>query len=259
MNLPKVSIVITTYFNEAKEYRDACMKSVAALNYPKELLDIVLVAPTWVTDQYEGVKTVNPACGAYYNCVAVNYGFKVTNQDSKYVLMLNDDVILTKNSLIKMVHYAGDNHAIIGTVSNCDNQDFYTADLPLGLNDRQLRMENIRDKIDAMIDADLPTGPVRFIHPRTLYLYANLYPRSIWNSIKGGTTPDDIGFDESYKLGFDDTDYIMRCQQAGIRLVIPTDILAWHCSGVTADTTMKDLNSDLRKENEAFFRKKWNL
>lgn len=259
MSLPKVSIVITAYLPQSKAYLDACIQSVYNLDYPKELIDTVVVTPTWYIPEYKDVKTIHPCFGAYHNPIAVNYGFEKSNQDSKYVLMINDDVILTRNSLIKMVSVAGDNKCILGAISNCDQHEFFDADLPLGLNNRQYRIEDIQDKLQAMMNADLPTGPIRMFRPQTLYLYCNLFPRQVWREVKNGTTPDSIGFSENFLTGFDDTDYSIRAKQCGVVLGLVTDSLVWHCSGASADITMKDLKSDLRKESEAIFRKKWNL
>lgn len=254
---PKVSIVVTAYLPASKKYLDACIESIRRVDYPKELLDVVIVTPTWYVPLYDQTRTLHPCVGQYHNPVAINFGVRETDQASKHVLILNDDVILTKHSLKKMVLMAGDNDAIIGPISNCDNYGLFDADLPFGLNNRQYRMEEIEGKLDAMMDADLPTGPVRTIRPSTLYLYANLIPRKIWNRVKNGSSKEAIGFDEFFKTGYDDTDYCRRAQMAGCLLIIATDVLIWHCSGTSADSTMGDLKSDLREQNEKYFMEKW--
>lgn len=257
MSLPKVSIVVTAYLEKSKPYLDVCIRSIHNLNYPKELIDTVLVTPTWFKPEYENVKVIHPCFGAYHNPIGVNYGFEHSNQDSKFVLMVNDDVILTRNSLMKMVLLAGDNRAIIGAISNCDQAGFFDADLPLGINSRQYRLEDLGDKVHAMLNADLPTGPIRMIRPHTLYLYANLYPRSVWREVKNGTTPGAIGFDTNYKTGQDDIDYCLRAQRQGVILGIATDSLIWHASGTSADVTMKGIGSEEREHGPAYFKNKW--
>lgn len=257
MTWPKVSIVVTAYLKESKAYLDACVESIKRLDYPQELIDVVIVTPMWFQPEYENCRTIHPCFGSYHNPVAINFGAAQCAYDSKHILFLNDDVILTENSLKKMVLIAGDNDVIIGPISNCDNYGLFDADLPLGLNKRQYRMEEIESKLEAMMNADLPTGPVRTIRPHTLYLYANLIPRKVWTRVKNGTTPESIGFDENFKTGFDDTDYCIRSRNAGVFLVIATDVLIWHCSGTSADVTMGDLKSELREQNERYFRQKW--
>jgi GT2 family glycosyltransferase len=254
MQWPKISIVVTAYLPASKRYLDACIESIKRLDYPQELIDTVIVTPTWYAPHYDRCKTIHPCVGQYHNPVAINFGARETNQDSKHILFLNDDVILTRLCLKKMVMMIGESDVIMGPISNCDNFWFFDAELPLGLNSRQFRMEEIESKLDAMMDADLPTGPVRTIRPQTLYLYANLIPRKVWNRVQNGTSPDAIGFDETFRTGFDDTDYCIRAQKAGCTLVIATDVLIWHCSGTSADSTIK---SEERIANEKYFRAKW--
>jgi GT2 family glycosyltransferase len=250
MSLPKVSIVVTAYLEKSKPYLDACIESIKHLDYPQELLDVVIICPTWYAPMYEGCKTLHPCVGQYHNPIAVNYGFKVTDQSSKYVLMLNDDVILTRDCLKNMVMHTKDNDVILGAISNCDNHDFYTLEFPGNLGSRQLRFEQIKDKLNAMMSAK-SAYPPGYIYPRTLYLYANLFPRKVLAKIGG--------FDEQFKTGFDDTDFCLRAVKSGVRLAIALDCLIWHCGGVSADQTMGSLDSELRAENERFFREKWGL
>lgn len=248
--LPKVSIVVTAYLPASKPYLDACIASIKNLEYPKDRLEVLLVCPTWYMPEYDGVRRVVPAYGAYHNPVAVNYGMAQASKDSKYLFMMNDDVILTRQSIGRLVWAAGDSDVVLSPISNCDNLGHYQFNFPLGLNDRQYRMEQIEGKLQAMMNAESPF-PQGYVFPNTLYLYANLYPRKVWEKVGG--------FDEEFKTGFDDTDWCMRAQRAGVKLAIALDSLAWHMSGASADKTMGNLNSDIRADNERYFRKKWNI
>lgn len=246
----KVSIIVTAYLQESKPYLDACIQSIHNLNYPKELIETILVCPTWYQPKYDNVTTVTPCMGAYHNPIAVNYGMNQASKDSKYLFMMNDDVILTRNSLARLIEAAGDADVCLSPISNCDNYGHYQLQFPGGLTERQYRIEQIKHLIPDMLASDslYPTG---FIFPQTLYLYANLFPRKVWEKVGG--------FDENFKTGFDDTDWCMRAQRAGVRLAIAMNSLVWHCSGASADTTMGKLDSDVRAENEKYFRTKWNI
>ncbi len=256
-NLPKISVLISAYLEESKPYLDICIAAIRNLNYPQDLLDILIVSPEWYQPQYPGVKTMCPCPGEYHNPVALNFSIENSDQTSKFAMMMNDDVFMTKNSLIKLVHMAGDNRVILGGMSPCDNNEFFNTEFPMGLNNRQYRLEDVRDKIPAMLDADLPPSHIKLIRPHTLYLFANLYPRELLRTIKGGTTPESVGFDENLKTGYDDTDFCLRARKDNVALGIVADALIWHMSGVSADKTMGDLKSDIRKENVAIFNKKY--
>lgn len=250
MQNAKVSIVVTAYLPASKPYLDNCIASIKNLDYPKEDIEVIIVCPSWYMPEFEGVSRVMPAFGAYHNPVAVNFGMNQASKDSKYLLMLNDDVILTRDSLKNMVRAAADSDVVISPISNCDNYGHYQLTFPFGLNDRQYRVEQIAHIVPMIMNANSPYPP-GYMFPQTLYLYANLYPRKVWEKVGG--------FDEEFKTGYDDTDWCMRAQKAGVKLVIALDALVWHCSGASADKTMGALNSDIRAQNEAYFRQKWSL
>lgn len=255
--LPKVSIIVTTYLEESKPYLDAAISSIYNLDYPKTQLEVILVGPEWYLPQYENVRTICPRPGKFHNPVGVNFGMNCASDDSKFLFMMNDDVILTRQSLKNLVQAAGDNDIVLGATSNCDNHDFYSLQFGViansgyhQLGDRQYRLEQIKPILTEMMNQD-SYYPPGFIFPRTLYLYANLFPHSVWRKIGG--------FDEKFLTGFDDTDWCIRAQQAGVRLAIATDVLVWHCSGASADKTMGSLDSEVRKRNEEYFNLKWGL
>lgn len=252
----KVSIIVTAYLEKSKPYLDACIASIKNLDYPSECIEVLIVTPTWYIPQYEGCQTIHPCYGAYDNPIAVNHGFAQASPDSRYFVLLNDDVIMTRDSLKNLVMSAGDSDVILGAISNCDQWGQFQLHFPLQLEKRQYRLEEIADKIPEMMNAK-SFYPQGFIFPQTLYLFANLIPRKVWEKVTGGTTPDAIGFDTNYHTSWDDTDYCQRAQQRGVRLALCLDSLVWHCSGVSADITQGDLKSDKRAQSEAHFRKKW--
>lgn len=246
--MSKVSIIVTAYLPESKPYLDACIQSIHNLNYPKELLETILVCPSWYTPEYKDVKRVTPCFGAYHNPIAVNFGMNEASKDSKYLFMINDDVILTKNSLKNLVEMAGDHELCLGAISNCDNFGHYSLAFPHNMINRQYRIQDINPHEIMNDESPYPPG---YIHPQTLYLYANLFPRKVWEKVGG--------FDENFKTGYDDTDWCMRAQRLGVKLAIALNSLVWHCSGASADSTMGKLDSDVRVENEKYFRQKWGI
>lgn len=248
--LPKVSIVVTAYLPESKPYLDNCIASIKNLNYPSECIETLIVTPRWYIPEYEGCKTIHPCYGAYHNPVAVNYGMSEASKDSKHLFMINDDVILTRDCLKNLVNAAGDSEVCLGAISNCDNYGHYQLMFPGNLHKRQYRLEEIAHVVPQMMNAQ-SSYPAGVIFPQTLYLYANLFPRKVWEKVGP--------FDEEFKTGFDDTDWCMRARQSGIGLGICLDSLVWHCSGASADKTMGDLKSDLRAQNEAYFKRKWGM
>lgn len=256
MNLPRVSVVVTAYLAESRPYLENCIASIRNLDYPQELLDVILVTPTWFKPEFENVRTVHPCYGAYHNPPAINYGASLASKDSKHLLLLNDDIILTRDSLKNMVITAGDADVILSAISNCDQGDMYQLMFPHGLEKRQYRLDEISHLVPEMMNASSPY-PWGLIFPRMLYLYANLIPVKVWNSVTGGTTPDAIGFDTNFETGADDVDYCLRAQKHGVKLAICLNSIIWHMSGASADKTLGPLDSDKRVATQKYFEKKW--
>jgi GT2 family glycosyltransferase len=249
---PKVSIVVTTYHEKTRPYLDLCMESIRRLDYPKELLDVVLVSRRGYAPRFEGVHTVWPPPSEFHNPVGLNFGFKQTAADSKFILMLNDDTILTRDCLKNMVTAAGDAEVIMNPISPCDN--YWKYQLHFGfkkdgeiniLNDRFYRYEQLAPFADELMAAESVYAQ-GVIHTDMLCLYASLIPRKVWERIGE--------FDENFKTGQDDYDYCLRARALEIPRVILLNALIWHFGGVTAQST---LNDQIRLDNIAYFEKKW--
>lgn len=249
---PKVSIVITTYLEATKPYLDLCIRSIANLNYPKEKLEILLVARPSYHPNYPGVVTLYPEIDDFHNAYGMKFGLRSASKDSKYIYCINDDVMLTSDSLLNAVQAVGDNKMIANSISPCDNYVMYclhfgfiTKGSFVQVKERFYLIEHYADHLDHMMKAQslYPSGIV--FHP-FLCMYATLIPRQAFEEIGD--------WDDGFKTGQDDIDYALRAKQKGYSLVSVLDSLVWHFGGRTADTTM---NNDLRKESAQYFVNKY--
>ncbi len=251
-DLPLVSIVVTTYKESTKRYLDACIKSLHNLNYPKDRLDIVLVARPGYMPEYPGVRTIAPSQESFHNPVGLNYGFKHADPDSKYFLMLNDDCIATKDSLKNLIMMVGDMSIVVVPTTNTDLHYLYSLALgfmhgnqAMEITKRFYRFEEWEPYLDSMMNAE-SFYPPGLVVQRHLCFSAGLIPRTVW---------DRVGeWDEGYLTGQDDIDYCKRCTALKIPLAICLNSLIWHFGGVSSSTTMTD---ELRKQSIAHFREKW--
>ncbi len=249
---PKVSIIVTTYKESTRRYLDLCIKSIRALNYPSDRLDVVLVARRDYAPEYAGVRTVWPDQQSFHNPVGLNYGFASADSDSDHYLMLNDDTVLTRDSLARMVELAGDSELIMCPISPCDNYWKYVLHFSLqsgleriALNDRFYRYDDLKEHHDGMINAE-SAYPQGLLVTDMLCLYAALIPRKVWQKVGE--------FDEHFLTGQDDYDYCLRARALDIPRVIALNALIWHFGGVTADST---LDPSIREKNIAYFKSKW--
>lgn len=105
---PIVSIIILNY--NGKKYLDACFDSISKISYPKNRYEVIMVdncshddSVDYVTQRYPWVKVVR---------LKRNYGFTAGNNIGvklsigEYVVLLNNDVVVSRDWLIELVKKA---------------------------------------------------------------------------------------------------------------------------------------------------------
>lgn len=241
---PIVSIIVTAYNPIAKPYLDLCIKSIRNLDYPKEALSVIVVGGPDYLPRYDNVITGRPSLEEWYPPIGLNYGISMSNPDSKYYFLLNDDVILTKNSLANLVElYENTPSAGIAMPFGNDTQN-----LPIGIGPippGPYKHEDIAPHIDQLINIDSNYKNTVLVTD-LLCLYAVLISKDAF--LKIGP------FDETL-IGMDDTDYSMRSSLAGYSNVVSYDSLVFHAGGASTSGTWTD---ELRKKSKALFEAKWN-
>jgi GT2 family glycosyltransferase len=105
---PSVSIIILNY--NGKKYLDACFASIAQLSYPNDRYEVIMVdnasgdgSVAYVKENYPWIRVIS---------LKKNYGFTVGNNVgvklscSEYVVLLNNDVTVSKDWLYELVRIA---------------------------------------------------------------------------------------------------------------------------------------------------------
>jgi len=251
--LPFVSVIITTFRPETKRYLDECIKSVHNLDYPKDRLEVLLVAKESYRPEYEGIKTIYTKDDRH-TAEGINYGIRHASPEAKYFFYINDDVILTKECLSHLVDCVGDNMLLANGISPCDNYLNYAlmfaipdADGFHQFNKRYYKYEELQPHFAALRDAKSLYRRGAVFVP-WLCMYATLIPRKL---------TDTIGlFDENFKTGQCDMDFSYRAKMAGYKTVAILDAVIWHFGGRTSSHT---LDNKTRAENIEYFKKKWGV
>lgn len=240
MNSPKVSIVITSYWPESKPYLDLCVESCKNLDYNN--YEIIIVGKPSYKPDYPSARTVSPEKEEFYPPVGLNLGANCADPGSKYFLFINDDTILTRNSLAKLVRTYSLNPGLglLMPVGN-DQQGLYHFPMAypgkINFDVAQRQFSLIKD-----LDSPYPQG---VIFQQTLCLYAVLVSRGAWNK---------IGPFDATLIGNDDVDYSWRSVKAGYTNAISTDALVFHFGGVSTSTKW---NAELRAKSLEIFNAKW--
>ena len=239
--LPTVSVIITTYRESAKPYLDLCVRSALQLSYPRELLDIVIVAPKAYAPQYPGTRTVSPPESEYGMPRGLNYGMNASS--SEYMFVVNDDVILTNNCLAPLVNWLRQSREIglLMPIGNDQQGRYY---VPLAIRGPYTAADVDSNAAGGLMQADasLTYPPVLMFHD-TLCLYAFLIRREVFAKVGP--------FDENL-IGQDDIDYSLRMRQAGYLNAIALDSLVWHAGGAS-----NTLTAEQREKSMRIFNEKW--
>lgn len=251
--LPLISIVCVTHLESNKHYLEACLKSIDNLGYPKDKLDVVLISsggffPDFLTSK-PWIKHHHYERRLHFP-EAINEGVKKTDPQSKHLLLINDDVILTRFSLKEMVLAVANNRAIVGPISNCDNYVKYNLIFTINNDlflDRFYRLNDPNRPLntDRMMNEN-SRYPGGVIFQGQMFFYCVLIPRIVWNEVGP--------LDPNFKTGQDDIDYSKRCMQKGVHMGVVLSSLVWHAGGATAD---KCLTPEIRRDNIEYFKQKW--
>lgn len=237
----KVGIVVVTYLEENQKYLTECLKSIKGLNYPKELIDVVVIGSGEYVPFSHDFKVRHFAERKHYP-EGVNLGVAELSRDCNYYFILNDDVILTEDSLFHLVGGASlFPYAIHQPVSNCDQGFRYILPIP-EVTSRFYRLESVNPEV-LRTQKSTNSG---LIIVDWVPLYATLIPKVVWERVGP--------LDPNFKTGQDDVDYGKRARGFGVACMINLSSLVYHAGGATADLA---LTPEIRKENMDYFENKW--
>jgi GT2 family glycosyltransferase len=229
------------------------MRSINNLDYPKDRLEVILVGRQSYKPQYPGVTTIAPDSDDFHNPVGLNLGLRAIDKASEAVIVMNDDVILTKNSVAKLtLAFRNNKNIIANAISPCDN--YFKYSLQMGFfkagnfhffKDKFYTYEQCEPHFEDMMNAD-SMYPEGYVNMPYLCSYATLISRECL---------DRVGlYDENFKTGQDDVDYCYRALDQGAQCVSAMQALIWHFGGTTSQTTM---NNPLRLQSLEYFKAKW--
>jgi O-antigen biosynthesis protein len=239
---PIVSIILVTFnqFNYTKE----CIESVKL--YTKLNYEIILIDNASSDDTIAQVKHIYPEIRVIANAenlgfpAAVNQGIKAAM--GSYVLILNNDTVVTKGWLERLIDVAeSDPHiGVVGPISNSvsgaqfDSQAKYSS-----IKEMELYAQNAKTKNAGVITQ----------FPRLAFLCT---------LIKRRTFEELGGLDERFSPGnFEDDDYCLRAQLAGYKAVIAADVFIHHYGSKSFKSDGENNYAERLKINGEIFADKW--
>ena len=171
---------------------------------------------------------------------AVNQGMKISV--GKYIVLLNNDTIVTPNWLSGLIEVANANsaHGLVGPITNFSSG---YQQITTNYNDEESFQEFLK-QLDAR-------GGLSYEEVSRLVGFCLLIRRDVFTKV--GL------FDEQFGIGnYEDNDYCLRAQECGFKCIRANNVFIHHHGDRTFIENKIDF-SKLMQENEAKFNAKWDI
>lgn len=217
---PKVTVVLVNY--NTQHYMEAFFTSLAKQDYTN--MDIILVdncsqdaSIDWLKEYAKDVKLIQMKENVGFG-EGCNVGMReAIAQGTDYVLLLNLDTVLEDNLVSELVTYADERTVTTASIC-CGTKEEGTKEWYAGGKiDKSLAV------VDQMIykNAEKNCYHVGFISGCCMLLHKKVIEK--------------VGyFDKDYYLYYEDTDYCIRLQKAGIFMCYITTSGLWHSVGASS-------------------------
>ena len=222
---PLVTIIVPHHLNENEEYLKWCVKSIlASVHVDIEVIVISDALRGWIPFEDKRVKSIwddrlNNATKKWH------HGVKLANPASKYVMLISDDVMVSKHTIGELARTIGDAHMILSPASNCDATTRYQAEYYLSHgpgNTIQIPHKCTLDEIEGYEQCVIDYEPSHRILIDTGWIsfYCTMFPREVIDAVGD--------FDERLDVRYNDVDYCQRARTMGVPSLIHLGVFALH-------------------------------
>lgn len=173
---------------------------------------------------------------------AMNIGIKAGT--SKYVMLLNDDVIVSRGWLRNMVEACIGNVGVVGLFSNCDKGWLHDYNVNIG-GVELLPGINTFEEIEPIISQiyDYKSDITEIKEQDWVAFYATLIPRSVIEK---------VGIlDESFTNSGEDTDYCHRARKLGYKVIQTYKSFIFHFGAVSRKILENENHGSYHKADES--------
>lgn len=242
---PKISIIVLC-FNQL-EYTQECVESIlrntAYPNYELILVDNHSTDQT--ADYLKGLD--DPRIKIVLN--ETNRGFAGGNNDGirvsdgDYIVLLNNDTVVTRGWLTNMVKKYREKHVgVVGPVTNSIGNE---AMINLGY------YKDIKKMPALAYDYTARHMGENYPNSGTLAMFCFMISRKVF---------EDVGeLDENYGIGmFEDDDYCMAVRKAGYKVILAEDVFIHHYGNVSFKKLTDEKYRSIFEKNQSYYNTKWN-
>ncbi len=245
----KLSVLVASFGQQSQRYLDLCFRSLEAQTYRD--FEVIHVssgeyAPMIPNNDCNFPSTIDHSEERLHFPSAISRAYDLSDPKSEYVLLLNDDCVMSRTCIEKLLYVAERVPSLVNPRSNCDdNSRFYFTETPF---------MNIQYKIDDMEKlADLAINfddgyPFTLIKQPMVHFYCTMLSKKLWQDVGG--------IDTNLRTGYDDRLMSFEAVKKGYVPLIAMHAYALHASGATADEHLSQAD---RKFNEEYFKQKLGL
>lgn len=215
---PLVTVIIPHHLDENQRYLNWCLTSILA-SVDVDLDVICLSDAENAPHTPDGVTLVHDT-----DLINVtrkwSKGLAMADPKSKYVMLISDDVMVSKYTIAGMARAIGDHQMILNPASNCDATTRYYTEFRLGdwAIPHKLTLEQLEGREQMVID--YPMHYPILIDPQWVSWYCTMLPKSVIEK---------VGLlDERLDVRHNDVDYCHRARQMGIPSLIHLGVFALH-------------------------------
>lgn len=246
----KITTVIIHHENHNQHYLDWCLKSLSLQEGVDNETIIVVTSP-----EDPDVKNLPSAKlmrvdRSFGPEKALNYGVKHARPQSDFIMLLNDDTILSRPALRVLSDTIGDHpKLILNAWSNCDMGWLFFGAPEITHPEtgkklkvsKQMRFDDVKGFEQAIID--LPRFKGNPMIPAEFNcFYATMMRRELFNAVGGN--------DERFHCGQSDQYFCMQAKKLqDARCLVTFETFIWHYGGVTVEN-MTD--QERQKKQEVF-------
>lgn len=262
-NYPLVSVIIPNWngFQDTQKL----LSSLTKIKYDLKKMEVILIDNGSTDDSPSQLKSITPLLKDKFKQFkvyrlkqnvgfgpALNYGLKKASKLSIYYWRLDNDIILGKNSLIKMIEQMKANSmlGICGSVvyplsnyRNISQNKAYKAHIGSTIS---LLTTNVYDKFVTTERLNLVTKHNRVYENITYTIgCSNIIKKSVLNKIGM--------IDENFFLYYDEADYSIRAHNAGFRIATVLDSVVFHKGSASTGGIRKPLGIYHAAKSELYF------
>lgn len=240
---PRLSVVVLA-FNQAK-MTIRCIKSILAAGYP--LIEIIVVDNSSIVADQEEIESFCRSINSTYIRNSLNTSFAQGNNlgikkaTGEYILLLNNDTLLTKGSLSRIVYHTSKKGVgLVGPVTNNIGNE-----AKIHINYPDFRQASINSEAHKYTYKNWGKS----LNVQRIAAFCWCFPKQVLK---------DVGFlDERFiPYYFEDDDYCDRVRNKGYHILIAEDSFVHHELSASINSSNTDKQKIFQK-NKELYEKKW--